>query len=199
MCGLELTVCFRNAMHTVRVLHIYSGLVDTSLFCSLSLTVVCSLVMHTGSGVSIKCVLFFREEKCQLHLELCHIVLYYSQYHIAMVRIPLLLNVYIHVYTFMRDCVCIICVLGAQVHVSSAQEVLGLSIDLSGALGKRTKFQVKETAQLVLTVTTASGTVSTTSGTVSTTSRTVTMANGRREEQTVEKGREIGLETVTEL
>ena len=41
-----------------------------------------------------------------------------------------------------------------QVHTDSAQRVLGLSVELSGALGKRTRYQEKELAQLLLTVST---------------------------------------------
>lgn len=47
-------------------------------------------------------------------------------------------------------------VLLAQVHVSAAQEAVGLRVELSGALGKRTKYQEKEVAQMRLVVDTAS-------------------------------------------
>lgn len=47
-------------------------------------------------------------------------------------------------------------VLLPQVHVSAAQEAVGLRIELSGALGKRTKYQEKEVAQMRLVVNTAS-------------------------------------------
>ena len=44
----------------------------------------------------------------------------------------------------------------AQVHVSGALEAVGLRVELSGALGKRTKYQEKEMAQMRLVVDTAS-------------------------------------------
>jgi hypothetical protein len=79
---------------------------------------------------SIPCLLeegnLSEEGKCELHLELCHVGLHYSQYEVA------------------------------KVHVASAQAALGLGIELSGALGRRTRYQEKETAQLRLLVTTAS-------------------------------------------
>lgn len=39
-----------------------------------------------------------------------------------------------------------------QAHLASAQALAGLSLELSGAMGKRTRFQSKDTAQLVLRV-----------------------------------------------
>ena len=43
-----------------------------------------------------------------------------------------------------------------QAHMSSSREAVGLSVELTGALGKRTKYQTEETAQLLLSVTSAS-------------------------------------------
>ena len=41
--------------------------------------------------------------------------------------------------------------------MSEAEEGVGLRAELTGALGKRTRYQVKELAQLMLAVTTAPG------------------------------------------
>ena len=40
--------------------------------------------------------------------------------------------------------------------MSSSRKAVGLSVELTGALGKRTKYQTEETAQLLLSVTSAS-------------------------------------------
>lgn len=56
----------------------------------------------------------------------------------------------------MYVCMWCVTVLLAQVHVSSAREAVGLRVELSGALGKRTKYQEKDVAQMRLVVDKAS-------------------------------------------
>jgi tetratricopeptide (TPR) repeat protein len=63
------------------------------------------------------------EKKSELYLELAHILLYYSQYQ------------------------------ETKRYVSEAGRCLGLKMELRGAMGKRTKFQEKDLAQLLLSVT----------------------------------------------
>lgn len=44
-----------------------------------------------------------------------------------------------------------------QVHLTLAQQFAGIDINLSGALGRRTKFQDRDIAQLLVTVTKQNG------------------------------------------
>ena len=96
-----------------------------------------------------------RKELCGLHLELFHCFLFYYQHEQATVRIPFLslpppslppslpLSPFppsIHSFS--------------QHHLHTAGKLAGISSSLTGVLGKRTRFQQEDIAQLLLEVTT---------------------------------------------
>ena len=77
---------------------------------------------------------------CTCHLEISNCLLYHAQYDQALVR----------VYLF--SCHKLSLSIFPQSHLKLARQSAGIGLELSGAMGKRTKFQQAETAQLILKV-----------------------------------------------